>query len=63
MGRLGFLRPLLAFAAVIGFALAPNPAFAQHGGGGGHSGGGGGGFHGGGGGGGFHGGGGGFGRH
>jgi hypothetical protein len=51
------LKTFLAGIAYIGFVCATTPAFAQHGGGGGHMGGGGG-FHGGGGG--FHGGGGGF---
>jgi hypothetical protein len=59
MNRSRFRGSLIAFTALLGLALTPGLAFAQHGGGGGHSGGGGGGFHGGGGsygGGGFHGG-------
>jgi hypothetical protein len=60
MNRFGLRGSLIAFTALVGLALTPSFAFAQHGGGGGHSGGGGGGFHGGGGsygGGSFHGGG------
>jgi hypothetical protein len=56
MGPSTLRKSLITFAAVIGLALTPNLAFAQHGGGGSHGGGGGGGSHGGGGG--FHGGGG-----
>jgi hypothetical protein len=49
MNRFRLRGSLIAFAALLGLALTPSLAFAQHGGGGGHSGGGGGGFHGGGG--------------
>jgi hypothetical protein len=59
MSPSGLRKSLVAFVAFIGLVLIPIPSFAQHGGGGGHSGGGGGGgFHGSAGGGGFHGGGG-----
>src|ERR1035438_10098604 len=50
------VRPLFGLIALIGLSLTPISAFAQHGGGGGHSSGGGGGSHSGGSGGGFHGG-------
>src|SRR6266496_4379922 len=53
MRKTTFSKLLFTFFAFVGLTCAPNPAFAQHGGGG-HDGGGGGGFHGGGGGSGGH---------